>query len=84
MISDARKRADLEFKKKMIKQVSLSLHKTNDADIIEFLDKVENKRQYLMVSIFFARFFNSARLISIFTSNLYSTSNPFYIIYQLS
>ena len=48
MISDARKRADLKFKKEMIKQVSLSLHKVNDADIIEFLDKVENKRQYLI------------------------------------
>lgn len=48
MLSDARKRADLKFKKEMIKQVSLSLHKVNDADILEFLDKVENKRQYLI------------------------------------
>ena len=48
MISDARKRADLEFKKKMIKQVPLSLHKKNDADVIEFLSKIKNKRQYLI------------------------------------
>lgn len=48
MISDARKRADLNYKKKTMKQVTLALHKANEADVIEFLDKVENKRQYLI------------------------------------
>ena len=48
MLSDARKRADLNYKKKTMKQDTLALHKANEADVIEFLDKVENKRQYLI------------------------------------
>lgn len=47
-MNEARKKADLKFKKKMMKQVNLMLHREKESDIIEFLDGVPNKREYLI------------------------------------
>lgn len=47
-MSEARKRADLKFKKEKMKQVNLMLHREKESDIIEFLDGVPNKREYLI------------------------------------
>lgn len=48
MLSEAQKRADLNYKKKAFKQMNLMLHKENEADIIEYLASIKNKREYLI------------------------------------
>ena len=45
-MNEAQKRADLNYKKKTMKQFNFMLHKVNEADIIEYLATIKNKREY--------------------------------------
>ena len=47
---DPEKRAarHLKFEKEHLKQVKLALNENTDADIIAFLDTIDNKRAYLL------------------------------------
>lgn len=51
MLTDAQKKADLNYKKKTMKQVNFMLHKENEADIIEYLATIKNKREYFRTLI---------------------------------
>ena len=48
MSTDAQKKADLNYKKKTMKQFNFMLHKENEADIIEYLATIKNKREYFI------------------------------------
>ena len=47
-MNEAQKRADLNYKKKTMKQFNIMLHKENEADIIEYLATIKNKREYFI------------------------------------
>ena len=47
MMSEARKRAQMKYNKEHTKQVTLRLNKRTEADIIEWLDKADNKQGYI-------------------------------------
>lgn len=46
-VSKAGLKADRNYKRKSIRNISLSLNKTIDKDIIEYLDNLENKNGFL-------------------------------------
>ena len=48
MMSEAKKRADDKYKKKAYTQFSIRLHNEKEADVIEHMNSVENKRDYLI------------------------------------
>ena len=47
MITEAQKRAMAKYDKTHTKQIKLKLHLENDKDIIEALEKVDNKQGYI-------------------------------------
>lgn len=47
-MNEAQKRADLNYKKKTMKQFNIMLHKENEADIIDYLATIKNKREYFI------------------------------------
>ena len=48
MMSEAKRRADDKYKKKAYTQFSVRLHNEKEADVIEHMNSVENKRDYLI------------------------------------
>lgn len=51
MTSEARKRAQYKYNKAHTKQVTLRLNKRTEADILEWLGKVDNKQGYIKALI---------------------------------
>ena len=47
-MNEAQKRADLNYKNKTMKQFNIMLHKKNEADIIDYLATIKNKREYFI------------------------------------
>lgn len=45
--SEAKKRADKKYHQKAMKQIKFEFHRTSDADILEKLDSVPVKAQYI-------------------------------------
>ena len=45
MLTEAQKRANNKYKKENMRTITFMLHKKNDADIINFLDKQPNKSE---------------------------------------
>lgn len=45
--SEARLRAQIKYEKKHIRQILLKFHKTHEAEIIEKLDSVPSKNNYI-------------------------------------
>lgn len=45
MLTEAQKRANNKYKKENMRTITFMLHKRNDADIIDFLDKQPNKSE---------------------------------------
>lgn len=50
-VSDAQKKAQAKYDAANMRHYSIKLHKVNDADIIERLDAVENKQDYIKILI---------------------------------
>ena len=46
-ISEAKKKADEKWKKANLKQVKFSFNKSGDKDVLDKLDSVENKTEYV-------------------------------------
>lgn len=51
MVTEAQKRASAQYKARAIIQVKLDLHKKNDADILEALERSGNKQGYIKALI---------------------------------
>lgn len=47
MVTEAQKRANARYEARAITQVKLKLHKKNDADILEALERSGNKQGYI-------------------------------------
>lgn len=45
---EAAKRGHLKFERERMKQIKLALNDRTDADVIEFLEKVDNKRALIL------------------------------------
>ena len=45
---EAERRANAKFSRERLKQVKLALNDRTDADIISFLETIENKRSYIL------------------------------------
>lgn len=45
---EAGKRGHSKFEKAHLKQIKLALNDNTDADVIEFLDSLDNKRGYIL------------------------------------
>lgn len=50
-MNDARRRAQYKYNKAHTKQVTLRLNKRTEADIIEWLDRADNKQGYIKALI---------------------------------
>lgn len=51
MVSDAQKRAKEKYEAKAMKKYTIRLHRVNDIDVIEALDRSENKTDLIRQSI---------------------------------
>lgn len=47
MTTEAQQRATNKYQKRMVKQISIKLNRTTDADIIAVLDQVENVQGFI-------------------------------------
>ena len=47
MVSDSKRKANDRYDREHMTYISMKLHRTNDADIIEFLKTKENRTDYL-------------------------------------
>lgn len=50
-MNDARRRAQTKYNKEHTKQITLRLNKRTESDIIEWLNKAENKQGYIKALI---------------------------------
>lgn len=46
-ISEAKKKADEKWKKANLRQIKFSFNRTGDKDVLDKLDSVENKTEYV-------------------------------------
>lgn len=51
MTTEANKRASKKYDQKYTKMVSVKLNKRTDADIFEYLDRIDNKQRYIKALI---------------------------------
>ena len=47
LLKERQQRTNAKYQKKSMKTISIRFHKTNDKDVIEKLESVENKTDYI-------------------------------------